>query len=272
MIKMKEKEEADKKYSHYELVMGDFNDTLRQFKGKFHLIIADPPFAIDYDKQSHWIVRTKGLVEHDLYEDKFTKKEYYEFSDKWISLCMDALSKHGSLYIISGWNNLIQILRVIDERELHMQNHIIFHYDFGVFTTRRYTTSHYHILFITKHKTKYTFNMQKKSKSGKSFYEEDVWYFNGYHRANDPDNIRGHPCQLPIRLLEKIIKISSNENDWIGDIFSGSGGTTLSCRNLNRNVIAFEKKVEYEDTIKKKARFGKVIIPKMLKKKLVDYF
>ena len=257
-------------YSKYKLIMGDVNDTLPNFKDTFDLIIADPPFALDYDKQSHWTVRTKGLVQHDLYDDKFTKEEYYEFSKNWITLCMDALTKYGSFYIISGWNGLSQILRVVDELDLHLQNHVIYHYDFGVYTTRRYTTSHYHILFITKHKTKYTFNMQKRSKSGNSFYEEDVWRFNGYHRANDPDNIRGHPCQLPLKLLEKIIKISSNEGDWVGDVFSGSGGTTLSCRNLNRNVIAFEKMSEYEPIIKKKARFGKIIVPK--KRKSLDVY
>jgi DNA modification methylase len=71
-----------------------------------------------------------------------------------------------------------------------------------------------------------------------------------------------HPCQLPLVLLEKILKISSRPGDWVGDVFSGSGGTMLACRRLGRNVIGFEKNKEYEEIIKQKAKFGEKIIPR----------
>jgi len=90
-------------------------------------------------------------------------------------------------------------------------------------------------------------------------YEKDVWYWPKYNRGNDPNHIKGHPCQLPIMLMKKMIKISSNPGDWIGDIFSGSGGTLLACRELGRHCISIEKNQDYLDIINKKAKISQTI-------------
>jgi DNA modification methylase len=46
--------------------------------------------------------------------------------------------------------------------------------------------------------------------------------------------------QKPIKLIERIIKASSNEGDLILDPFIGTGTTALVCKNLKRNFIGFE--------------------------------
>ena len=43
--------------------------------------------------------------------------------------------------------------------------------------------------------------------------------------------------QKPLPLLERIIKVSSNERDVVGDFFMGSGTTAVACKNLNRRFI-----------------------------------
>jgi len=43
-----------------------------------------------------------------------------------------------------------------------------------------------------------------------------------------------YPTQKPEKLLERIIKCSSNENDLIGDFFCGSGTTLIAAEKLNR--------------------------------------
>lgn len=236
--------------SRYRLVIGDVNETLPiEAKSRlFDLIIADPPFGISFSKSSH----EYGATEYDLYKDDFTPSSYLEFSKKWIKSCYNALNNNGSLYIISGWTNLQYILNAINSTDFHMLNHAIWHFSWGVYTKRRFVTSHYHIMLLVKDKKKYQFYKQKH-------YDEDVFYWKEYNRGNDPNRIKGHPCQLPIVLLEKLILTSSSEGDLVGDVFSGSGGTILASRMTGRDVIGFEIRKEYEAIIKQKAKFGKSI-------------
>lgn len=248
--------------SKYELIIGDVIKTL-PLKAKvrlFDLIIADPPFGISFNKSSH----EYGAEEYDLYEDNFTPETYFEFSKRWIQICYDALIENGSLYIISGWTNLQYILNAIKESKFHMLNHTIWHFSWGVYTKRRFVTSHYHILLLVKDKKKYQFYKQKH-------YDEDVFFWPEYNRGNDPHRIKGHPCQLPIVLLEKLILTSSSPGDLVGDVFSGSGGTILAARLNNRDVVGFEIRKEYEPIIQQKARFGEPVSPPTKQSTLEKY-
>lgn len=68
----------------------------------------------------------------------------------------------------------------------------------------------------------------------------DVW--------NDIDfysEKRIHPTQKPIKLIERLIKTSSNENDTVLDPFIGSGSTGVACKHLNRNFIGIELDEKY---------------------------
>ena len=47
----------------------------------------------------------------------------------------------------------------------------------------------------------------------------------------------GYDTQKPKKLLEKIIKAFSNENDIVADFFMGSGTTIVVAKELNRNYI-----------------------------------
>ncbi|MBS6008857.1 site-specific DNA-methyltransferase [Haemophilus parahaemolyticus] len=51
---------------------------------------------------------------------------------------------------------------------------------------------------------------------------------------------RIHPTQKPLKLIERLIKVSSNPGDKILDPFSGSGSTFLAAENLNRIATAIE--------------------------------
>ncbi len=239
-------------HSEYKLVFGNVLETLDAYKNKFDLIIADPPFGIDFDKSSH----EYGAEGYVLYDDKFQGNEYEDFSYQWISKCYEALKPNGSMYILSGWTNIGEILNAIKKTDFILKNHLIWFFEWGVYTKRKYITSHYHIPFLVKNKKDYTYKPQYSNPNTKrkgNKYEKDVWYWPKYNRGNDPDRIKGHPCQLPLDLLRKMLKISSNEGDLIGDVFSGSGGTLRAARELGRNCISFELNAEYEPIIRKKA-------------------
>lgn len=54
-----------------------------------------------------------------------------------------------------------------------------------------------------------------------------------------------HEAQKPTELLERLILLSSNENDLILDCFMGSGTTGVACKELNRNFIGIELDENY---------------------------
>ena len=62
---------------------------------------------------------------------------------------------------------------------------------------------------------------------------------------SDNVDLRYHPTQKPIELLEYLIKTYSNENDTILDNCMGSGSTGVACKNLNRNFIGIELDEKY---------------------------
>lgn len=56
-----------------------------------------------------------------------------------------------------------------------------------------------------------------------------------------------HPCPVPIELMERIIKLTTEEGDVVLDPFMGSGTTALACLNTNRKFIGFEIDKKYFD-------------------------
>jgi len=54
-----------------------------------------------------------------------------------------------------------------------------------------------------------------------------------------------HPTQKPVKLLEKLIKIFTDENDVVIDPVAGSGSTLIACANTNRKGYGFEIKKDF---------------------------
>lgn len=259
----------------YRLVIGDVLETLPALGEPLDLVIADPPFNIGFDKASH----EYGSDAYKLYSDDMSDDAYLEFSRRWIAACHDALAAEGSMYIVSGWTNLHHVLNAVHGSPFHLLNHIVWRYTWGVYTKRRFVTSHYHVLLLVKDPKAYRFNRLENyqedvwdegpdedddtgsdAPSGEERWEEgDVWFFPDYNRGNDPDRIKGHPCQLPVRLLRKMILTSTDEGDLVGDVFSGSGGTILAARQTGRRVVGFEIDPDYVDVIHRKARWDEPV-------------
>lgn len=56
-----------------------------------------------------------------------------------------------------------------------------------------------------------------------------------------------HPCPVPVELMERIIKLTTNEGDLVIDPFAGSGTTGVACVNTNRRFVGFEIDTLYAD-------------------------
>ena len=115
---------------------------------KIDLVITDPPFAINFkDKKANYN-RTSSRVLSGYNEIK--AEDYYDFTHAWMSEISRILKKSGSMYVFSGWNNLKDILTALDDIGFTTVNHIIWKYQFGVVTTKKFVTSHYHCIYVCK--------------------------------------------------------------------------------------------------------------------------
>ena len=56
---------------------------------------------------------------------------------------------------------------------------------------------------------------------------------------------RIHPTQKPLKLIERLVRVSSNPGDTILDPFMGSGTTAIACENLGRKWIGYEDDIDH---------------------------
>ncbi len=212
------------------------------------LIITDPPFAIDFKAKRGNYNRTESRV-LDGYNE-VEGDDYQSFTVDWLAQATRALKDSGSMYIFSGWNHLKDILIAIDACKLTTVNHLIWKYQFGVTTRRKYVTSHYHCLFLCKNDSKRKFypfsRFEKEEKSpngGSAHYKdkEDVWDIKREYWRGDKKT----PTKLPAEIIMKILDYSSKEGDVVLDPFLGSGQVAVVSKMKGRHYIGFEIVREY---------------------------
>lgn len=74
--------------------------------------------------------------------------------------------------------------------------------------------------------------------------QSDVWYM-----SRGSTGEYKHPTQKPVELIEKAINNSSKKEDYIVDVFGGSGSTLLACEKLGRSACLMELDPKYCDVI-----------------------
>lgn len=219
------------------------------------LVVTDPPFAIDFKAKRNNYNRTASRVLEGYNE--IPKEKYYDFTLKWMKEIYRVLKESGSMYVFSGWNNLKDILIAIDEVGFITVNHIIWKYQFGVVTKRKFVTSHYHCLYVCKNDEKRRFfgysryDKDAKNKEGRSLHygdKEDVWVIKREYWTGDQKT----PTKLPAEIVKKILKYSSEERDIVLDPFLGSGQVAIISKMMNRQYIGFEIVKEYYEFAKER--------------------
>jgi site-specific DNA-methyltransferase (adenine-specific) len=223
--------------------------------GTIDLVITDPPFAIEFKAKRNNYHRTASRVIEGYNE--IPKEEYYDFTLKWMKEIHRVLKDSGSMYVFSGWNNLKDILIAIDELRFITVNHIIWKYQFGVVTKRKFVTSHYHCLYVCKDDEKRKFfpysryGKEEDDRDGGSLHykdKEDVWTIKREYWTGDQKT----PTKLPAELVKKILMYSSEEGDIVLDPFLGSGQVAVVSKMLGRKYIGFEIVKEYYEFAKER--------------------
>jgi site-specific DNA-methyltransferase (adenine-specific) len=207
------------------------------------LIVTDPPYGIGGDRLHQHYNRDESFVVGEYIE--VPAAAYNAFSHGWIREAERVLRPGGSLYVVSGYTNLYDVLDALRATRLREVNHLIWKFSFGVYTAAKYVSSHYHILYYAKPGGRRTFNLQARfatdavhEDGGSANYRdrEDVWTINRAYKPGREKNKN----ELPEALLEKILAYSSNEGDLVCDFFLGGGSTAAVAIGMNRRVVGFE--------------------------------
>lgn len=221
--------------STHMVVFDDFRNV--SLDEKADLIFVDPPFGIGFKGNLQTYHRTPDALSYV----EIAKEEYPGFIRSLLEWSYNTLKETGSMWLLSGWNNLRVVLDAVEDVGFRQLNHCIWKYQFGVFTTRRFTTSHYHLLLLVKDENNYTFNKPEH-------YAEDVWniqrpYQHGEKTAGN---------ELPDELVERCIKAASDEGDLVVDPCFGSGTTMRVCLRTGRRCIGVEINPALEERIRAK--------------------
>lgn len=233
------------------------------------LIIADPPYNLSFGNSIHYegnsVLAGMGgkwnKVKQDW--DSFTLDEYFSFTKTWLTEAKRILKETGSMWIFGTYHNIGIINFVCQLLGLEIINEVIWYKSnsFPNLAGRRLTASHETILWIhnSPKKRKYTFNYEF-SKNG-NFEYDNLKAKNKQMRTvwSIPNNKQKwelkfgkHPTQKPVRVIDRLIKLSSNENDLVLSPFCGSGTECVSAKRNNRKYIAFEINQEYIDLANKR--------------------
>jgi site-specific DNA-methyltransferase (adenine-specific) len=223
------------------------------------LVITDPPFGIEFQAKKANYNRKGSRVLEGYNEVKGA--DYLSFTRQWLAQVKRVLKPSGSLYIFSGWNYLKDLLIALDELDFNLVNHLVWKYQFGLVTTRKYVTSHYHILFCSLDEKQRKFfpyarfdKNERHPDGGSAHYKdkEDVWnipreYWNGDVKT---------PTKLPAELIRKILAYSSQPGDLVLDPFLGSGQVAVVSHLEGRRYVGFEIVPEYFEFAKKRLESG----------------
>jgi len=225
-----------------------------------NLIFADPPYNLSGSSLNLENNRTGGAY-YKVNEswDTFDYTDYVLFTENWIKACHKILTDNGSLYISCTQHNIGELL--IEAKKLGFKlNNILTWYKTNAMpniTKRTYTHSTEFVCWFVKGKN-WIFNYEEikkfnpnKTKDGQDKQMRDFLDFieipivQGKERLRGETNRALHPTQKPEKLLELIIKASSNEGDIVLDPFFGTGTTGKVAQKLNRNWIGIENNATY---------------------------
>lgn len=195
----------------------------------------------------------------DLYDD------YLTFLEPRLREAYRVLSSHGSLYFHIDYREVHYCKLLLDQifgRESFI-NEIIWAYDYGARTRKKWPPKHDNILWYAKDPAQYTFNYDaidripylspglvgiEKAARGKT--PTDTWWHtivptNGAEKT-------GYPTQKPLGIIRRILLASSNPGETVMDFFAGSGTVGAACLEMERNFILVDNNPQAIETIKKR--------------------
>ena len=219
--------------------------------GSVDLVYIDPPFNTgrrQLRKRFHTENSEKISESSYGYDDSFD--DFIGFIEPRMKEAHRILKPSGSLFFHIDYREVHYCKVMLDGifgRDSFI-NEIIWAYDYGARSKRKWSAKHDNILWYAKDPEKYTFNYDamdripymapglvgpEKAARGKT--PTDVWW----HTIVSPNSREktGYATQKPRGVIDRIVKIHSNPGDVVMDFFAGSGTLGESAYLLGRNSI-----------------------------------
>ena len=247
------------------------NDNLRVLQelpsGCADLIYVDPPFNTG-KARTHARLRTVASDEGDRtgfagrqykteagetrsYGDQFS--DYMAFLEPRLREAHRILAPHGTLYVHLDYREVHYCKVLLDGifgRECFL-NEIIWAYDYGARSKKRWPAKHDNILVYVADPKGYYFDAEAvdripymapglvtPEKAARGKLPTDTWWHTivpttGAERT-------GYPTQKPLGILRRIVQASSKPGDLVVDFFAGSGTTGAACLELDRRFLLID--------------------------------
>ncbi|MGM0595999.1 MAG: DNA methyltransferase [Myxococcota bacterium] len=253
---------------------------LFQTSNRIKLIYIDPPFATN---------KNFAQLQTRAYSDKVTGSRFLEFMACRLTLLHQILAENGAIYVHIDWkySHYVKLLLDLIFGADNFKNEIIWHFQSGGRTRNFFARKHASIFYYVK-STKTPFygdavavprghakknNLKKEiDAQGRTFWSiksngktykyyadfqqipDDVWNDIPHLQQHDPQRkiTSSYPTQKPEKLLERIIKASSQPGDIVLDAFAGSGTTLAVAHKLQRRWIGMDQSKLSLKTIKKR--------------------
>jgi site-specific DNA-methyltransferase (adenine-specific) len=242
------------------ILQGDCLELFRNIPdNSVDMTFADPPFNLQKKYTS--------------YKDNLEFQEYLDWCEKWITEMVRVTKPTGSIFLhnIPKW---LTFYATYLNKFAHFKHWISWDAPTAPMG-KSLQPAHYGILFYTKeakgakiyelrqpHKRDRKKGYLLKDYGGKKDglhpfgpLVSDVW--TDIHRIKHNSKRDPHPCQLPLHLLDRLILLTTDENDIVLDPFSGTGTTAISAKRLGRNYIGFELDEKYAEISQQKLELVK---------------
>lgn len=252
------------------LLQGDCIEGMARLpEASVDLAFADPPFNIGYD--------------YDVYDDRRHTNEYLDWTRSWGAQVRRVLKPTGTFWLAIG-DEYAAELKLLFQNELGFtcRSWVIWYYTFGVNCTTKFNRSHAHLFHFTRDPRRFTFNdhairvpsarqlvYADRRANPKGRLPDDTWILrpqdlpDGFQPDDDTwyfsrvcgtfkERAGFHGCQMPERLLGRIIQVSSNPGELVLDPFAGSGSTLVTAKKLGRDYLGFELSANYAERIRKR--------------------
>lgn len=231
------------------------------------LIIADPPYNLSKGNNWKWdnSVKLEGMGGNwnKVMEgwDDYDLSSYMDFSMQWLKQAQRILKITGSMWIFGTYHNIGIINVTCQLLGIEIINEVIWYKRnaFPNLAGRRLTASHETVLWCNKggKKREYYFDYEY-SKTGDFSYDRlksegkqmrTVWDISN-NKAKVELAYGKHPTQKPIRILERMIRLSSKEGDIMLTPFAGAGSECVAAKEAGRNYIGIDNDEKYCDIAK----------------------
>jgi site-specific DNA-methyltransferase (adenine-specific) len=189
------------------------------------------------------------------YDDLFD--DYLQFIGPRLEHTHRLLAEWGTLYFHIDYREAHYCKLLLDEifgRDCFL-NEIIWAYDYGARTKRRWPAKHDTILVYVKNAERYHFDSEEvdrepymapglvtPEKVARGKLPTDVWWHTIV--GTNSREKTGYPTQKPVGVVRRVITASSRPNGWCLDFFAGSGTLGAVAETLGRRYVLVDNNPE----------------------------